>query len=122
MARPTTERLADIMVALERIERRVRTIGATTDADLDDETLSIVAWSLLVLGEAVKSLPAEMRGRHPDVDWHGLAGLRDRLAHQYFRIERDLLWAAISEDLPPLRAAVGAESERLSEAAGESDM
>ena len=36
--------------ALERIERRVRTVGATTDADLDDDTVSIVAWSLLVIG------------------------------------------------------------------------
>ncbi len=115
------DRLGDIMVALERIERRVRTVGATTDAELDDDTISIVAWSLLVLGEAIKSLPAEMRSRHPGVDWHGLAGLRDRLAHQYFRIERDLLWSAISEDLPLLRAAIGAESKRLSEAAGEDD-
>jgi uncharacterized protein with HEPN domain len=115
------DRLGDIMVALERIERRVRTVGATTDAELDDDTISIVAWSLLVLGEAIKSLPAEMRSRHPGVDWHGFAGLRDRLAHQYFRIERDLLWSAISEDLPPLRAAIGAESKWLSEAAGEDD-
>jgi uncharacterized protein with HEPN domain len=115
------DRLGDIVVALERIERRVRIVGATSDADLDDDTISIVAWSLLVLGEAIKSLPAEMRSRHPGVDWRGLAGLRDRLAHQYFRIERDLLWAAISEDLPSLRAAIGAEFERLSDAAGEDD-
>ena len=67
-----------------------------------------MAWSLLVLGEAIKGLPAAIRNRHPDVDWHGLTGLRDRLAHQYFRIERGLLWAAISEDLPSLRAAIAA--------------
>jgi uncharacterized protein with HEPN domain len=112
VVRSVAERLDDIMVALERVERRVRDLGVTTHEDLDDDTVSIVAWSLLVMGEAIKALPPDLRSRHPGVDWQGLAGLRDRLAHQYFRIELDRVWAIIEGDLPPLRAAVEAESGR----------
>ncbi len=121
MARSVAERLDDITGALERVERRVRHIGASTHEDLDDDTVSIVAWSLLVMGEAVKALPPDLRNRHPGVDWQGLAGLRDRLAHQYFRMALDRVWAIIQDDLPALRAAVEAELGRLRIATGESD-
>jgi uncharacterized protein with HEPN domain len=112
MVRPVAQRLDDIMLALDRVERRVRSLGISTSQDLDDDTVSIVAWSLLIVGEAVKALPAEMTGRHRDVDWRGLAGLRDRLAHQYFRIDQVPLWNIIAYDLPPLRAAISAELSR----------
>ena len=112
MVRSVAERLDDIVLALDRVERRVRTLGIAGSQYLDDESLSIIAWSLLVVGEAVKALPAEMTGRHRDVDWRGLAGLRDRLAHQYFRIDQVLLWNIIAYDLPPLRAAISAELRR----------
>lgn len=112
MARPVAQRLADIRLALDRVERRVRSLGIESSEDLDDESMSIVAWSLLTVGEAIKALPAEITGRHQDVDWRGLAGLRDRLAHQYFRIDRAPLWKIIAYDLPPLRAAISAELQR----------
>jgi uncharacterized protein with HEPN domain len=112
------ERLNEIVLALDRVERRVRTSGIGTSQDLDDESLSIIAWSLLVVGEAVKALPAEMTGRHPDVDWRGLAGLRDRLAHQYFRIDQVPLWNILVYDLPPLRAAIDTELRRQPRASG----
>jgi uncharacterized protein with HEPN domain len=50
--------------------------------------------------------------RHRDVDWRGLAGLRDRLAHQYFRIDQVPLWNMVAYDLPSLRAAISAELQR----------
>jgi len=118
MARLPTQRLHDIVVALERIERRLAAVGIRQGGALDDESLSIVAWSLLTAGEAIKSLPAEMTARDPGVDWRGLAGLRDRLAHQYFQIDQDMLWNIVHFDLPPLRAAVGEELRRQGREAG----
>ena len=59
-----------------------------------------------------------MTARDPGVDWRGLAGLRDRLAHQYFQIDQDMLWNIVHFDLPPLRAAVGEELRRQGREAG----
>ena len=109
MARAVADRLGDIARALDRIERRLQASGITTSGDLDDESLSIVAWSLLTAGEAIKTLPAELTGRHRNVDWRGLAGLRDQLAHQYFRIDQTTVWKIVTYDLAALRAAISAE-------------
>jgi uncharacterized protein with HEPN domain len=45
--------------------------------------------ALIELGEAAKSVPQEVRQRHPEVDWKGFAGLRNTIAHRYFGMVRD---------------------------------
>ena len=116
--RAVADRLGDIARALDRIERRLQASGIATSGDLDDESLSIVAWSLLTAGEAIKTLPAELTGRHRNVDWRGLAGLRDQLAHQYFRIDQVTVWKILTCALPPLRAAIRAELQGLPGSSG----
>ena len=116
MARSVTERLEDLMLEIGHIERRVGGLDARAFERLDYDTLALIAWSLLVVGEAIKALPPELMGRHRAVDWRGLMGLRDVLAHQYFRLDHALLWTAIREDLPRLRGAVTAELVRASHA------
>lgn len=118
MARSVADRLGDVLRTLDRIEQRVQSRGIATSEDLDDDSLAILAWSLLIVGEAIKGLPAEMTRRHRDVDWRGLAGLRDQLAHQYFRIDQTTLWDIVTYDLPPLRAAI---VEELSGQSGNGD-
>ena len=68
--------------------------------------------ALTELGEAVKALPEDVRKRHPEVDWKGLAGLRDLLAHQYFGIDTSRLLPIIRDELPGLLAAVESEVQR----------
>ena len=65
--------------------------------------------ALSELGEAAKLLPSDVRERHPEVDWRGMAGLRDIVAHQYFRIDMDRLWPVLTDEMPALVAAVRAE-------------
>ncbi len=55
-----------------------------------------------MIGEAAKQLPIEVRSRYPDVNWRGLAGLRDELAHQYFRIDDAIVWDLLVNELPLL--------------------
>jgi hypothetical protein len=56
MARSAADRMGDIVLALDRIERRVQSTGIKASEDLDDESLSIPAWSPLVVGEAYRGL------------------------------------------------------------------
>ncbi len=58
--------------------------------------------NLEVLGEAAKNIPEEIRRRHPEVDWRGVAGLRDILAHAYFALDDETLWKIVRADIPRL--------------------
>ncbi|HXT50629.1 MAG TPA: DUF86 domain-containing protein [Thermoanaerobaculia bacterium] len=86
-------------------------IGSAATVDrasfLADEALRR-AWvrSLEVIGEATKRLPAEFRDAHREVDWRGMAGMRDRLIHGYFAVDYDLVWEVATARVPELRAPI----------------
>lgn len=58
--------------------------------------------NLEILGEAAKNIPEEIRQRYPEVDWRGVAGLRDILAHAYFALDDATLWKIVRTDIPQL--------------------
>jgi uncharacterized protein with HEPN domain len=58
--------------------------------------------NLAVIGEAVRSLPAETRDAMPDVPWSAIAGLRNIVVHEYFRVNPDLILDIVDNQLAPL--------------------
>jgi|1185.fasta_scaffold1160362_1 uncharacterized protein with HEPN domain len=105
MRRDVRERLRDIGEALQYVEQHV---GGSLDAPVIDApaTLHAVLFNLMVIGEAVKNLDADLRANAPDVPWRDYAGLRDMITHQYFRLKPEIIQDTVRNDLPPLRAAV----------------
>ena len=68
--------------------------------------LHAVLFNLVVIGEAAKNIDDDLRSEAPDVPWSSYAGLRDVIAHQYFRVQREIVEETVKRDLPILRAAV----------------
>lgn len=68
----------------------------------DLRTQSAILYQLTVLGEAVKRLSAEFRQQHPEIEWRAIAGMRDKVAHQYDRIDLDIVWETVQRDIPEL--------------------
>lgn len=100
MRRGDRERLDDIAEAIKTI----RTHATSTDnADLRRDAL---LYNLLILGEAVKALSEETKARRPETPWRQIAGLRDLLAHEYYRIDMAEIDKIIRNDLPGLSAAI----------------
>jgi uncharacterized protein with HEPN domain len=60
---------------------------------------------LEVIGEAVKNLSENAKQRR-EIPWRQIAGRRDRLTHDYFGVDLALVWVAVEQDLPNLKAAV----------------
>lgn len=58
--------------------------------------------NLAVIGEAVKSLPDEFKQQHPDVPWASIAGLRNVVVHEYFRVNQDMIVDIVDNQLAPL--------------------
>jgi uncharacterized protein with HEPN domain len=112
VVRREAQRLDDIANAIGEIRRY--TAGMGVKAYLQDaQVQQAVAWALTIVGEAIKALPSELRGRHKAVAWTKWAGLRDFLVHQYFRIDQRRIWRIVQRDIPPLEAAVAAELRRI---------
>lgn len=99
--------LRDILESVELIERYKSGLdkeGFFQNVQLQDSVLR----RLEIIGEAVKNLPTEFRGRHPQVPWKEFAGLRDVLIHRYGDVDLDLTWKTLEEDLPNLKQQVTA--------------
>ncbi|MDY7021026.1 MAG: HepT-like ribonuclease domain-containing protein [Cyanobacteriota bacterium] len=68
----------------------------------DQKTIAAVMYAIAIMGEATKRLSDEFREKHSDLPWREVAGLRDRLVHDYKNIDLDILWDVISIEIPAL--------------------
>jgi len=59
--------------------------------------------SLEIIGEAAKQVSDTSRAQLPDLDWRGMAGMRDRLIHGYFGVDYELVWDVVANRVPLLR-------------------
>jgi uncharacterized protein with HEPN domain len=72
----------------------------------DVRTQDAIIRNLQVMGEAVKKVSAETRAAHPKVPWRDIAGMRDRVVHDYFGVSLDMVWDVAVNHIPALLAVL----------------
>jgi len=97
--------LDDILEAIDKIERYTEGLNFEQFRK-DDKTGDAVIRNFSVIGEAVKNIPPGVRKKYPDIPWKIIAGMRDKLVHEYFGIRYDVVWETIELRLPSLRVAL----------------
>lgn len=80
----------------------------------DKKTINAVVRSLEVIGEAAGKIPQKVRGIYPGIPWQETIAMRNRLIHEYFGVDLDIVWQTIEEDLFPLDKTVKRIIEEMS--------
>jgi uncharacterized protein with HEPN domain len=99
---------------VDAIEAALRFANGRERADLDSDEMLLFALvrAAEIVGEAASRLSAEGRARIPEVPWSAVTGMRNRLVHAYFDVDRDILWATVTQALPTLLKQLQAARER----------
>lgn len=88
MKRDIRQYLEDIIQSIANIEKYIKSVKK--DSFYQDQLVQDgVIRRLEIIGEAVRQLPKEILRQYPDVPWQKIAGLRNRLSHEYFGIILD---------------------------------
>ena len=96
------ELLSDVLEAIRRIEAYTKSVtyeGFLRDMQVQDA----VVRNLEIIGEAVKKLDREFKKQHQEIDWKKIAGLRDRVIHDYFGVNWDIVWDVVRNKAPELK-------------------
>lgn len=103
--------MKDDRVYLQHIRDALDDIAAYCGSDRDgffsdrmrqDATLR----KLEVIGQAVKNLSEPTKSRRPEIPWKQIAGMRDKVIHDYFGVNLEIVWAVVELELPKLKVAI----------------
>ena len=104
--------VADMLESIARIRRYVA--GMDLDAFLEDErTCDAVVRNVEIIGEASKQVPEEFKQAHPELPWQQLAGMRNRIVHDYTGVDLSIVWEVAQKALPRLQSQLEALATSL---------
>lgn len=100
--------MKDDLVYIQHIRDAISSIEAYTSDGMktfmtDKKTQDAVVRNLEIMGEASKNVSAKFKKENPDIPWRQMAGTRDRVIHEYFGVNIEMVWDIIAKDIPDLK-------------------
>lgn len=102
MKREVGDYIEDIIGALNKSMKFVEGMEYE-DFFRDDKTEFAEIRAIEVIGEAVKNIPEDVKKEYPEIPWREMAGMRDKLIHEYFGVDLRRVWKTVKEEIPPLK-------------------
>lgn len=99
--------LLDIVQAAQLAESFVVNLDWPAFA-ADIKTQSAVLYQIAIIGEAVKRLSPETRSQHTEIPWSAMAGMRDKLIHDYEGVDTERVWLTLQSSIPELLRTIKA--------------
>jgi uncharacterized protein with HEPN domain len=109
----------ETLLLLEDIHDAVQKIFAYTsgmgfdDFIKDNKTIDAVVRNFEIIGESANRVPEEFKLTHPEIEWRRMTGFRNRIVHEYFGIDYEMVWKIKEENLPLLNEFIHVALENL---------
>ena len=117
MVYETLRNIEDSVTTLMERTTQVRTAEDFTMSPWGMEKLDAACMVLMAIGESIKNLDKltdkELLPTYPSIDWKGLMGVRDIIAHRYFQIDSEAVFSIIKDEIPALKDAITFFKDKL---------
>lgn len=95
-------RVEDILVRIQRIQKYLADLNYEEFSN-DQKTIDAVVRNLEIIGEAANRIPKEITEKFNSINWEGIIGLRNIIAHQYFDVDLRIIWRIANDQIPELK-------------------
>lgn len=99
---PYINHILDEILKIEKSITGLTEESFISNIDLIDATVRRIE----IIGEAVKNISNNLKEEYDNVEWKKIAGMRDIIIHRYFRVDLEIVWKTIKEDLPNLKQKI----------------
>lgn len=103
MTKEFLDYVEDIIEAMEKVMEFTKDMEEYDDFVGDDKTMSAAIRKLEIIGEAVKKIPSKVKNKYSQIPWKDMAGMRDKLIHEYFGVDSKRVWKTVKKDIPNLK-------------------
>lgn len=93
--------LVDIQESAEKILEYIRDLSFD-EFSKDNKTIDAVIRNFEIIGEASNLLPDEIKDKYPQINWHRIRGFRNRIVHDNFGVDLQIVWKIIIDQIPGL--------------------
>lgn len=94
-------RVQNILIAIATIQRHTANFTFEEFA-ANEDLVQAVLYNYIIIGEATRNIPPEVQILAPEIPWRVMGDMRNVMAHEYFRVNLEIVWDGIQTDLPPL--------------------
>ncbi len=95
----------DILDAIDKIDEFIGNVDYGEFIQ-DDKTSTAVVKKIEIIGEAIKNIPKEVKVEYKTIPWKDIVGMRNKITHNYFKIDYEIVWNVVKEKLPALKMQV----------------
>lgn len=105
--RPVHLLIVDIIESIEKIGRYISGLDHAAFVN-DEKTVDSVVRNLEVIGEAANRIPESFTAQHSEIELRRIVGLRNRIVHDYFGLDLEIIWEILQHELPVLKVKISA--------------